>query len=96
MVNIGDVFILKYDEKDKRNRCVYYRKRYTISDLSKSKLTVFYKDNRTNYKCKCSKCSDRLAMDELTYYIFIKYNVSISIDSDKEIIRILKLTELGI
>ncbi len=38
----------------------------------------------------------RLAMDELTYYIFIKYNVSIGIDSDKEIIRILKLTELGI
>ena len=35
-------------------------------------------------------------MDELTYYIFIKYNVGIGIDSDKEIIRILKLTELGI
>jgi hypothetical protein len=58
MVNIGDVFILKYDEKDKKNRCVYYRKKYTITDLTKSKLTIFYKDNRTNYKCKCSKCSD--------------------------------------
>lgn len=43
MVNIGDVFILKYDEKDKKNRCVYYRKKYTITDLSKSKLTIFIK-----------------------------------------------------
>ena len=34
MVNIGDVFILKYDEKDKKNRCVYYRKKYTVTDLS--------------------------------------------------------------
>lgn len=59
MADIGDVFILKYDEKDKKNRCVYYRKRYTITDLTKSKRTVYYNDNRTNYKCKCVKCSNR-------------------------------------
>ncbi len=58
MADIGDVFILKYDEKDKKNRCVYYRKKYTITDISKSYKTVFYNDNRTNYKCKCTRCKD--------------------------------------
>lgn len=52
---IGDAFIIidipsfKYNCKD--------RKEFVIKNFSKSGLSVYYEDNRTNPKCKCNNCS---------------------------------------
>ena len=52
---IGDAFIIidipsfKYNCKD--------RKEFVIKNFSKSGLSVYYEDNRTNTKCKCNNCS---------------------------------------
>ena len=51
MVNIGDVFILKYDEKDKKNRCVYHRKLMLeislMNDIHNLMLDTLFNSNAT-------------------------------------------------
>ena len=52
---IGDSFVIvdtkfwKYGCKD--------QKEFVINSFSKSELSVYYEDNRTNPKCKCDNCS---------------------------------------
>ena len=52
---IGDSFVIvdtkfwKYGCKD--------QKEFVINSFSKSELSVYYEDNRTNPKCKCNNCS---------------------------------------
>lgn len=63
---VGDVFIITrksppystaYNGGRYRNQpCLYVDKRYIIKSFSKSGLSVYYEDNRTNIKCKCNNC----------------------------------------
>ena len=55
---IGDSFVIintdcslnwKYKCKD--------QKEFIIKSFSKSLLSVYYEDNRTNQKCRCNNCS---------------------------------------
>ena len=58
-VEVGDVFIIKntyYWHNKPRTRCLNPNKTFRVLQHSKSKLSVYYNDNRTNNPCKCSNC----------------------------------------
>lgn len=57
-MEIGDKFVIKYKRK---NKCLFPNKEFRIKGFSKSKLSIFYDDLRTNIKCKCSICSNASA-----------------------------------
>jgi len=60
-MNIGDRFVINYDGLykvyPKLIKCKYQDKIFTIDKFSKSKISVYYKDDRTNKKCICSLCN---------------------------------------
>jgi hypothetical protein len=58
-VEVGDVFIIKntfYWHKKPRTRCLNPNKKFRVVQHSKSKISVYYADTRTNNPCKCSNC----------------------------------------
>ena len=85
MVNIGDVFILKYDEKDKKNRCVYHRKLMLeislMNDIHNLMLDTLFNSNAT--------------LKHLNVYLENKFGVNLNSDK-KQAIRIIKLTNLNL
>ena len=86
MVNIGDVFILKYGEKDKKNRCVYHRKLMLeislMNDIRHLMLgTCIFNSNAT--------------LKHLNVYLENKFGVNLNSDK-KQALRIIKLTNLNL
>lgn len=57
-MQIGDTFIIIHSRYSRRGRysCKDPNKKFTIGDISKSGLSVYYEDNRTNNKCRCNYC----------------------------------------
>lgn len=60
---IGDRFIINWKKlieypSLKRYQCYFPDLEFTIDHFSISKLSVYFLDNRTNKKCKCSICSN--------------------------------------
>ncbi len=59
-MNIGDRFMINYDRIYKVYpnilKCKYQNITFIIENFSKSKISVYYKDNRTNLKCLCYLC----------------------------------------
>ena len=51
---IGDTFII-VDNKYWNYNCVQQNE-FIITDFTKSRLSVYYEDRRTNIKCKCNNC----------------------------------------
>ncbi len=85
---IGDTFII-IDNKYWIYNCVQ-QKEFTITDFSKSRLSVYYEDNRTNIKCKCDNCKRPMG----TKCIGIPSIKLVRTRKQKE--RDLKLKQLGI
>jgi len=54
-VEIGDVFIIN-KLKGSFYICKDPNKKFIIQSFSKSGLSVYYVDARTNIKCRCSNC----------------------------------------
>lgn len=52
-LEIGDVFII-----NPYRRCIRKNKRFRIVKFSKSELSVYYRDSRTNNPCKCQNCTN--------------------------------------
>lgn len=85
---IGDEFKIDYKKIYKQSyapnwqRCSDPDKTYIVYKLSKSLGKVYYIDNRTNIKCRCSRCNFKIN----------KYNVP---ESDKNIADKLKLIDIS-
>lgn len=60
-INIGDTFIINYKKVLETypflKPCCFPNKVFTIDGFSKSGLSVYYYDNRTNIKCDCKWCN---------------------------------------
>ena len=60
-IEVGDKFIINWRGLKKVYPnlivCNFPHLEFTIDSLSKSKLSVYYLDMRTNKKCKCQYCS---------------------------------------
>ena len=60
---IGDTFIINWKLIKKKYHSVFIckdsEKVFQIKRFSKSGLSVYFDDNRTNKKCKCSICGDK-------------------------------------
>lgn len=54
-MEIGDVFIIN-KLKGSFYICKDPNKKFIIQSFSKSGLSVYYVDDRTNIKCRCSNC----------------------------------------
>jgi hypothetical protein len=52
---IGDSFVI-IDTEHWKYKCKD-QKEFIIKSFSKSLLSVYYEDNRTNPKCRCNNCS---------------------------------------
>jgi hypothetical protein len=60
MIEIGDIFIIKPYKK-----CIRMNKRFRATKFSKSGLSVYYFDLRTNNPCKCNNCIPSTSIDKL-------------------------------
>ena len=60
MIEVGDKFIINWKGIKKTYPSVHVCKfpdlEFTVDSFSKSKLSVYYLDMRTNKKCKCRYC----------------------------------------
>lgn len=71
-VGIGDLFKITSPFKN----CKYKYKVFKIIEVSHSKKSVWYQDNRTNNKCRCNRCVDVvnnqryvINIDDITIYM---------------------------
>lgn len=58
-INIGDRFVIDWKKITKLyylKVCISPNKEFTVESFSKSLLSVYFKDNRTNKKCDCNIC----------------------------------------
>ena len=57
---IGDEFVINHKNIEKLYKglvkCTEPNKVFSIEKFSKSGISVYYYDNRTNIKCKCQQC----------------------------------------
>lgn len=91
---IGDTFRidhkLLHSDYSSIKQCNAKHLIFRIKSFSKSELSVYFIDNRTNKKCKCSTCSD----DRKIKSISIRY-IRLH-QSNKQRIRNIKLEQIGI
>lgn len=62
MLEVGDSFTIDYEEINKlypNVKCKDPNKVFIIESFSKSGLSVYYIDSRTNIKCDCNNCSKK-------------------------------------
>jgi len=61
-MEIGDSFIVDWDMikgfYSNITKCRFPKREFIIKSFSKSGLSVYFEDNRTNKKCRCSVCSN--------------------------------------
>lgn len=94
---LGDRFIIDYKKIKKiypsSSRffdCKLPNMIFTICGFSKSNLSVYYNDNRTNKKCNCNRCSDDKKVKSIGISDIIIVQKKISFERDR------KLKALGI
>jgi hypothetical protein len=93
---LGDRFIIDYKNLKKiypSSRffdCKLPNMIFTICGFSKSNLSVYYNDNRTNKKCSCNRCSDEKQLKSVGVTSIIIIQKRISFERDR------KLKALGI
>ena len=100
---IGDKFIINWKGITKTypsvKKCNFPDLEFTIDSFSKSKLSVYYHDKRTNKKCKCQQCDkENLYCQDNPCSIPISIGVSDIIITQKKLAikRSNKLKRLGI
>jgi len=63
IAEIGDKFIINWKKIRSTypsvKACKFPELEFTINSFSKSKLSVYFTDNRTNIKCSCHVCTKR-------------------------------------
>jgi len=97
MVEVGDIFIINHKGIKKVYKgygmCRCYAMEFTVTKLSKSKLSVYYNDLRTNRKCSCQRCRDTNLEKCVGIDSIIIVDKKLSRDRDKKIKQILKNIE---
>ena len=67
---IGDRFIINWKKikltYPSVKLCKFPELEFTIEHFSKSKLSVYFKDNRTNIKCSCQVCGEDILNGNLS------------------------------
>ena len=94
---IGDKFIINWKKIRSTypvKSCKFPDLEFTIEHFSKSKLSVYFKDNRTNIKCSCQVCEKDKSSNRTSNSIGI--NDIIITQKKLEIERSRKLKSLGI
>ena len=93
LAEIGDKFIINW--KEIRNRypsvrpCNFPDMEFTINSF-RSKISIYYLDNRTNKKCKCQQCDTPSSIRGIGILDIIITQKKLSFDRDR------KLKQLGI
>jgi hypothetical protein len=91
---IGDKFIINWKGMIKTypgiKMCYFPDLEFAIDRFSKSGISVYYSDNRTNKKCKCSICSNNNTEKCIGIHDIIISQKKVSIDRSR------KLKKLGI
>ena len=95
-IEVGDEFVINWKSINKLypdlKKCLYPDKRFIVIDKTKSGLSVYFEDNRTNNNCKCSYCSKPKDNNRKSIGI-----VSITLTRKKQAIeRDRKLKKIGI
>lgn len=94
MAEIGDIFIINHKGIKKvysgYGSCKCANQEFIVSDLSKSKLSVYYDDLRTNRKCGCQRCRDKKIKKSIGVSSIIVVDKKVRRDRDKKIKQILK------
>jgi hypothetical protein len=92
--NIGDIFIINHKGIKKTysgyGMCKCPLLEFTVVDFSKSKLSVYYDDLRTNRKCGCYRCLDIKTRKSIGVSDIIIVDNKLSRNRDKKIKQILK------
>ena len=94
---VGDKFIINWKKIRSTypvKSCKFPDLEFTIEHFSKSKLSVYFKDNRTNIKCSCQVCEKDKSSNRTSNSIGI--NDIIITQKKLEIERSRKLKSLGI
>ena len=94
---IGDKFIINWKKIRSTypvKSCKFPDLEFTIDSFSKSKLSVYFKDNRTNIKCSCQVCEKDKSSNRTSNSIGI--NDIIITQKKLAIERSRKLKSLGI
>ena len=94
---IGDKFIINWKKIRSTypvKSCKFPDLEFTIEHFSKSKLSVYFKDNRTNIKCSCQVCEKDKSSNRTSNSIGI--NDIIITQKKLAIERSRKLKSLGI
>jgi hypothetical protein len=94
MVEIGDIFIINHKGIKKvysgYGMCRCYKQEFEVSKFTKSKLSVYYDDLRTNRKCSCPSCRDKNKTKCIGVDNIIIIDTKVSRVRDKKINKILK------
>ena len=96
---VGDRFIINWKKIRSTypiKACKFPELEFTIDSFSKSKLSVYFTDNRTNIKCSCQVCEKDKSSNRTSNSISIGINDIIITQKKLEIERSRKLKELGI
>jgi hypothetical protein len=99
---IGDKFIINWKGITKTypsvKKCNFPDLEFTIDSFSKSKLSVYYLDRRTNKKCQCQYCSKSIYGKNITNENTCSIGVADIIITQKKLAfeRNKKLKSLGI
>jgi hypothetical protein len=100
---IGDKFIINWKKIRSTypsvKACNFPELEFTIDAFSKSKLSVYYHDKRTNKKCSCSLCckkSNYIDINPCTVPICIGVDSIVVTQKKLAIERDKKLKDLGI
>lgn len=93
-MEIGDYFIINWKHIVNIYKnikvCKFPNREYTIHNFSKSKLSVYYLNEKTNRKCNCDKCSNPSTIQSIGISDIIVTNTKKAIERDKKIKSILK------
>jgi len=88
---IGDKFIIDWKRISKNQNikmCYLPDLEFTIDRFTKSKMSIYFSDNRTNKKCKCLICSYNKTEKCIGLYNIIITQKKISIDRSNKLKRL--------
>jgi hypothetical protein len=91
-MEIGDKFIINWKHITSMNNavvCKYKSRVFTVSGFTKTRLSVYFYDNKTNNDCECYICDTGVYKSILVSNTII-VQTKIQFERDKKIKQILK------
>ena len=93
-IEIGDYFIINWKKitniYESVRPCNFQNREYVIHSFSKSMLSVYYLNEKTNRKCKCDRCRNPSTIQCMGISYIIITNTRKVIERDNKIKLILK------